>query len=256
MKKQLFFALLLPVMGFGQWTENFDASTALPAGWAIINNGDPNGWTGTTNATFSQSGTNLFGIARGTTAHDDYLITKAISVTSGVSDRVSFYIRSALGTALENYEILLSTTDQTKPAFTTVLQSTEKAPVTWTQKTFNLSAYNGQTVYVAIHATDTNQLALLADTFVVDAAPVLTTSEAIKIKDDAKIYPNPFTDYVHISDIDHVSSVLVSDVSGKTVKNISNPQKEINLSGLQPGSYFITVRYKNQSVKTFKSVKK
>lgn len=172
MKKLLFLILGLPALGFGQWTENFDAGTTMPAGWAVINNGGANGWVfGVPGAGSAQSGSNVASISYNSTAHDDYLITKAITVTPGLSDRISFYVKSRSASFLEDYEVLLSTTDQTAAAFSTVLQATENAPSSWTQKTFSLSAYAGQTVYVAIHATDTDQWQLYADTFVVDSAP-------------------------------------------------------------------------------------
>ncbi|HCA06628.1 MAG TPA: hypothetical protein DEO71_05485 [Chryseobacterium sp.] len=174
MKKLLFFMAMFPVFIFGQWTENFDSGTTLPTGWAVINAGGSNGWDiRVPNSGTAQSGTNVAGITYNSTAHDDYLITKAINVQAGISDRFSFYIKSAYTFALENYEVLLSTTDQTQAAFSTVIQATSKAPGTWTQKTISLSAYVGQTVYVAIHATDTDQLYLFADNFVVDAPPTI-----------------------------------------------------------------------------------
>lgn len=177
MKKLLFFILGLPALSFGQWTENFDAGTTMPSGWAVINNGGANGWVfGAPGAGSAQSGTNVASITYNSVAHDDYLITKAIPVTAGLSDRISFYVKSRSSVYLENYEVLLSTTDQTAAAFTTVLQATEAAPASWTQKTFSLSAYAGQTVYVAVHATDTDQWQLYADTFVVDAAPTTPPS--------------------------------------------------------------------------------
>ncbi|UFH31984.1 choice-of-anchor J domain-containing protein [Chryseobacterium sp. C-71] len=161
-------------MGFSQWTENFDAGTTLPAGWAVINDGGANGWVfGVPDFGSAQTPTNVATLTYDATAHDDYLITKAITVTAGVSDRLSFFVKSRSSTFLENYEVLLSTTDQTKPAFTTVLQATQKAPSVWTEKTFSLSAYVGQTVYVAIHATDTDQWQIYADTFKVDSAPTV-----------------------------------------------------------------------------------
>lgn len=172
MKKLLFFILILPMLHFGQWTENFDGGTTMPSGWAVINNGGSNGWIfGPPADGAAHSGSNVASILYNLTAHDDYLITKAITVTAGVSDRISFYIKSRNSFYLENYEVLLSTTNQTQGAFTTVLQATQSAPTAWTQKTFNLSAYVGQTVYVAIHATDTDKHQLYADTFVVDSAP-------------------------------------------------------------------------------------
>ncbi|MCI3938667.1 choice-of-anchor J domain-containing protein [Chryseobacterium aahli] len=171
MKKTLFF-LLIPFLGFSQWTENFDSGTTMPAGWAVINDGGANEWLfDIPDSGSAQSGDNVATLTYNATAHDDYLITKAIVVTAGVSDRISFYVKSRTSSFLEDYEVLLSTTNQTKPAFTTVLQATQKAPDTWTQKTFSLSSYVGQTVYVAIHATDTDQFEIYADTFKVDALP-------------------------------------------------------------------------------------
>ncbi|AYM99522.1 T9SS-dependent choice-of-anchor J family protein [Chryseobacterium sp. 3008163] len=171
MKKALFF-LLIPFLGFSQWTENFDSGTTMPAGWAVINDGGANGWLfDIPDSGSAQSGANVATLEYNATAHDDYLITKAIVVTAGVSDRISFYVKSRASSFLEDYEVLLSTTNQTKPAFTTVLQATQKAPSAWTQKTFSLSAYVGQTVYVAIHATDTDQFEIYADTFKVDSVP-------------------------------------------------------------------------------------
>jgi hypothetical protein len=177
MKKLLFLILGLPALSFGQWTENFDAGTTMPSGWAVINNGGANGWVfGTPGSGSAQSGANVASITYNATAHDDYLITKAIPVTAGSSDRISFYVKSRSSSYLEDYEVLLSTTNQTAGAFTTVLQPTESAPATWTKKTFSLSAYAGQTVYVAIHATDINQWQLYADTFVIDSAPTAPPS--------------------------------------------------------------------------------
>ncbi|KPH13478.1 choice-of-anchor J domain-containing protein [Chryseobacterium sp. ERMR1:04] len=172
MKKLLFLLLVLPIISFGQWTENFDAGTTLPAGWAVINNGGANGWVfGPPENGTAQSGDNVASIKYDSIAHDDHLITKAINVQVGISNYISFYVKSSLSYYLENYEVLLSTTDQTAASFTTVLQATEKAPSSWTKKSFNLSSYAGQTVYVSIHATDTDQYELYADTFVVNGLP-------------------------------------------------------------------------------------
>jgi len=177
MKKLLFFILMLPMLGFGQWTENFDAGTTMPAGWAVINNGGANGWVfGPPGDLLPHSGSNVASISYNLTAHDDYLITKAITVTAGVSDRISFYVKSRSSFFSENYEVLLSTTNQAQASFTTTIKALAKAPAVWTQLTFDLSAYNGQTVYVAVHATDTNQWQLYADTFVVDALPTIPPS--------------------------------------------------------------------------------
>lgn len=257
MKKLLFLLLGLPIAGFGQWSENFDAGPSLPAGWAVINNDGAHGWEfGIPAVGKTQSGVNIAYIYYDAAAHDDHLITKAINVQAGVSDRISFYIKSRNSIYLENYEVLLSSTTQMATAFTMVLQATEKAPAVWTQKTFNLSSYVGQTVYVSIHATDTDQWQLYTDTFVVDGMPILATGETNSAKDNLEIYPNPFTDVVNISDIKNIKSIAVSDVSGILVKTIDKPASTINLAELKSGLYLVTLNMKDGSIQTIKAIKK
>ncbi|MET3538235.1 T9SS-dependent choice-of-anchor J family protein [Chryseobacterium limigenitum] len=257
MKKLLFLLLGLPVATFGQWTENFDAGTTLPAGWAVINNGGANGWEfGLPDSGVAQSGANVATITYDDVAHDDHLITKAINVQAGLSNRISFYIKSGLNSFPEDYEVLLSTTNQTAAAFTTVLQATQKAPSTWTKKTFNLSSYVGQTVYISIHATDTDQFQLYADTFVVDGIPTLGTSEIAGTKEITKVYPNPFADVLNISDVNNVKSVSVSDISGRLIKTIDKPSSEIHLGELKSGLYVVTLDMKDGSKQTVKAIKK
>lgn len=242
-------------MGFSQWTENFDSGTAIPAGWAVINNGDPEGWEITTDASNAQSADNYATIHWGSNAHDDYLITKAINVQAGISDRISFYVKSDLDFYAEDYNVLLSTTDQTAGSFTTTLQATQKAPDTWTKVILSLSAYVGQTVYVAVHATDTDQFYLFADTFVVDSAPNLSVAGSGVKKDQMQIYPNPFSDTVNISDISNVRSISIIDVSGRQVKTIENPTSSMQLGELNLGTYLLKVTMKDGSIHTSKIIK-
>lgn len=58
-----------------------------------------------------------------------------------------------------------------------------------------------------------------------------------------KLYPNPFTDHVFISNINSNDPVSVSDVSGRLItlshQLINNSTRKLNLQSLQPGLYFI-----------------
>ncbi|NHN25399.1 hypothetical protein FIA58_006900, partial [Flavobacterium jejuense] len=179
-----FIILVFCFQSYAQFTENFDTNTTLPAGWSIINQGGANGWTIYDQGTGAHSGTNIVRIQYNTTAHDDYLISPAINVTSGVNDRISFYIKSLNSGFLEPYEVLLSTTTNTASSdFSVVLQSSQLASAAdWEKKEFILTSYAGQTVYIAIRATGTDQDRLAVDDFVNDTAPscpqptVLTTN--------------------------------------------------------------------------------
>lgn len=165
---------------YAQFTENFDASTDLPTGWTIINQGGSNEWTIYNQGADAHSGTNIARIQYNTVAHDDYLITPAINVTAQTNDRISFYIKSINSGYLEPYEVLLSTTTNTTDTdFSVVLQAEQIASATWSKKEFNLAPYIGQTVYIAIRATGTDEDRLGVDDFVNDANPTCPQPTAL-----------------------------------------------------------------------------
>tara|TARA_R110002012_G_scaffold319389_3_gene539839 strand:+ start:49699 stop:52434 length:2736 start_codon:yes stop_codon:yes gene_type:complete len=156
-----------------QFTESFE--TEIPATWTVINGGGSNAWVQSSSPNGgAQDGAGVASISYNSTAHNDYLITPAIAVTANTNDRLSFYVKSRSSSFLESYEVLLSTTDALEASFTTVLQASSEAPNAWTQLTFSLSAYVGQTIYVALRATGTDEFNLYADNFVNDAAPACT----------------------------------------------------------------------------------
>ncbi|SHG80184.1 Por secretion system C-terminal sorting domain-containing protein [Chryseobacterium sp. OV279] len=83
----------------------------------------------------------------------------------------------------------------------------------------------------------------------------LSTLETAK-KDALKIYPNPFSDNISISDADKVKSVIVADVSGRIVKMIDNVSSSVNLSELKTGLYILNVQYKDGTRSSHKIIKK
>lgn len=83
----------------------------------------------------------------------------------------------------------------------------------------------------------------------------LSTLETAK-KDALKIYPNPFSDNISISDVDKVKSVIVADVSGRIVKMIDNVSSSVNLSELKTGLYILNVQYKDGTKSSHKIIKK
>ena len=74
-------------------------------------------------------------------------------------------------------------------------------------------------------------------------------------KKAVSVYPNPFTDVLNISDVKGVKSISVNDISGREVKTLA-PAAEINLSSLKAGLYIVNLKMEDESVKTFKAIKK
>lgn len=86
--------------------------------------------------------------------------------------------------------------------------------------------------------------------------PNLGTSEVANAKNNLKVYPNPFADVLNISDISKVKSVSVSDVAGRLVKTIVNPDSTLQLGELKSGMYLVTLEMKDGSKQTIKTIKK
>src|SRR5690606_32817908 len=64
------------------------------------------------------------------------------------------------------------------------------------------------------------------------------TSETEKIQ-EVTVYPNPFADVINISEAKDLKSASVMDTSGRIVKSISNPGRQLNLSELKSGMYIL-----------------
>jgi hypothetical protein len=158
-------------LGYSQFSENFDAGTTLPTGWSIINNGDTNTWSVSALST-AHSLSNVATIVYDSAiAHDDYLITPQFTVTVGSSDLLTLWAKNRSNTYPEPFDILLSTTGTAATDFTNVIATAVNPSTSWAKYSYDLTAYVGQTVYIAFHSTTTNQWQLYLDDISVLAAP-------------------------------------------------------------------------------------
>lgn len=89
-----------------------------------------------------------------------------------------------------------------------------------------------------------------------DSSLVLATNEVKESKNNVKVYPNPFSDILNISDIANVKNVLITDVSGRLVKTITKPDANLYLGELKQGMYLVTLEMKDGSRQTIKTIKK
>lgn len=178
MKRKLFFLLLLmPFIGFSQFNQGFEGSTAIPTGWTVINGGDTaETWEVidfTGGDIQAHSGTNAMSIRYSSDAHDDYLITPAITVTAGVNDQISFWGRSRDPLYPETISVKLSTTTAVAASFTTTLAATVAPPsgAYFVKYTYDLTAYVGQTIYVGFQSTTTDKFVFDIDDVVSSPKP-------------------------------------------------------------------------------------
>ena len=155
--------------------EGFEG-TSIPAGWVTYDqDGDGYGWTLETSAAtphmtphvgtgcmYSESFSNDLGRAL---TPNNWLVTPAIAIPAGSSASLSFWVAGQdADYCSEHYEVYVSTTGNTVASFTgnPVFESITTA--TYVKQTVDLSAYAGQTVYVAfVHNEVTDQFVFLLD---------------------------------------------------------------------------------------------
>lgn len=139
--------------------EGFEGTLFPPDGWSLYNGGDAGTWVRYTTTPYT--GVACAAIAYGSTAHDDYLITPKLAITSG-NNTLTAWLKSQSSSFLEPYDVMVSTTG-TAPADFTVLQAMPDPGTVWVQKTWDLSAYNDQNIYVAFRSTTTDKFRLYLD---------------------------------------------------------------------------------------------
>ena len=127
-------------------------------------------WTIYDGAAISNS-TNKHGMA----AVEDWLITPAITLTEGNIITFETYTQSyGSQQKVATYKVLLSTTGVAVEDFTVELATKESATSTSTYKGYDLSAYAGQTVHIAIVNVSRSKDALFIDNMFVGVPDLFT----------------------------------------------------------------------------------
>jgi Secretion system C-terminal sorting domain len=74
------------------------------------------------------------------------------------------------------------------------------------------------------------------------------------------VYPNPTTDIIFISTEEFLenSTIVLMDVSGRVVeiKEITESRSQIDMGNLMNGTYLLSIKAEDQTIKTLKIIKK
>jgi hypothetical protein len=163
MRQLILFVALLCIVGALYATplsESFSGNAFPPAGWSVINGGDANTWFRLSHV---QAHTSVCAaIDYSTSAHNDWLISPQLSPSTGDAT-FSFWAANVNSSYLDRYNVKLSTTSNNMEDFTVTLAANIAPAYNWAQYSYSLSAYAGQTVYVAIQAISTDMGRLLID---------------------------------------------------------------------------------------------
>lgn len=263
MKKLYTLALgLIATCTFGQLTENFDAAVALPAGWTsfVGANGEGTSYNWSVVAStraYSAGNCAYVRYEVVTTIAEDWLVTPLVDLTNYANVNMSFWggqqYTADYGT---EYTIRVSTTSQTDiNSFTTIETYTEADFATTTpissQKTVDLSAYNGQQIYIAFVMTQND-----GDNWFIDDVSVTGTLNTASFNNNsvASVYPNPTKGLITVANEENIQSIEIYGILGNLIKTVSRTNK-VDMGELASGSYMIKIKTDQGAVRTEKVIK-
>lgn len=188
-----------------------------------------------------------------TTPNDDWVITPQIDLTNYASSVFSFWAQSVTANfGLERIEVAVSTTDTDPSSFTVISPggTFEEVPTTYTEFSYDLTAYDGQQIYIAIHYVSNDSFVLQMDEFLVQG----TSLSLNEFQQNLITHSfNQNTKDLTIESETSLNSVSIYNILGQESKSVqlSNSSSTINLSELQTGVYIVKIRG-NTGSKTIK----
>ncbi len=134
-----------------------------------------------------------------TPPNNDWLISPSIQVTA-TDNTLKFWARSFVADyGLERFKVGVSTTGTAPANFTIISGATYvSAPVAWTEYTYSLAAYQGQSVMIGIQCLSNDAFILLVDDFSVGAPAAMSYEPVIAVQtvptvSRSLVTPNPVT---------------------------------------------------------------
>ena len=196
----------------------------------------------------------LAGVSSATATSDAFAISRGVTLEGGQPVTVTLYASNfrATGntTSTASYNVTYGTA-QTAAAQTNIVASeTGLSAAAFTLKTYNFTPATTGTYYIGIRNlspanTGGATHALLIDNFSV--TQVLSNNTFVESK--IGVYPNPVNDAFVIENNESltITSLTISDINGRTVKNINvnSIGNEINISELNSGIYFLNIATDN-----------
>jgi hypothetical protein len=266
-------------------SQNFEASSSLPAGWSATNvSGDPN-WNVVTTTSYSMGANciaidnfdgNTVGTASACIGETAWFYTGAYNLSSTMSYSMSFDVAYALLSGyFDSLAVYASTncgSTWTKvyqkggsvlSTTTTTNENTAWVPATtasnWRTEGINLNSYAG---YSSVEFGFKN-ISGYGEWIYVDNINInsiaTTGMNSIANGNGINLYPNPAHDNIFINTDENTSSISVTDIIGQTVVAEQRVNAEgvkiIDISSLANGVYLVKVNSSDNQVKVIRFIK-
>ncbi len=169
---------------------------------------------------------------------DRWMITPAITV--GTNMFLTWRGKAQDASYPDGYSVKISTTGTAKSDFTVDVFDVVAETSTWSNRSFDLSAYNGQTIYVAFIQNSTDMFYILIDDIRVGIAT--SVEEMAVAETSVRLSPNPAVDYLTVNASQMIQTLRVVNTVGQVVMEevVNANQVVLSVSHLQAGIYFVT----------------
>ncbi len=172
-----------------------------------------------------------------TPPNNDYLISPKVLL--GNDAKINMWVKSYTDQyGLEEYKIVVSTTDLNPSSFVTVAGPIQAPADAWTNVEYDLSAFSGQEAYVGIQCVSNDRFIFMVDDIVITFS---TGTNNLQFSDSFNVYPNPANDVLNITGKVEVINMSLVTSSGKVVyeSNVNNTHFSANISDVPAGLYIL-----------------
>ncbi len=168
--------------------------------------------------------------------NDDWLISPQLILGSNSS--LSFFVKSYTSEyGLEKYAVAVSTDGNEIVDFEAITDVLQAPAIEWTHKVIDLSAYDHDTVYVAVNCVSEDSFIFMIDDIVVNTTLGIANRDAIKVK----VFPNPVSETVFVEVEQTIENIEITDNTGRLLfsKSYNDRAVSFDISELANGIYFL-----------------
>ena len=178
----------------------------------------------------------------GTTAANDWLITKCIDLDASKSYKVSYYYKVEDGTYPEGLTVNIGTASTSAAQTTSIATNTNLTNTSYILGESVFTVPSTGTYYLGFQCSSAaNEYNLyLDDINITDVTGIKESSYSANVN----VFPNPTKNILNISSTENISSVKIINVFGQVVytDNINSNHAVINTSAFAEGIYFIQMQ--------------
>ena len=170
--------------------------------------------------------------------NNDWLISP--QVTLGENAMISLWVKTFDPEYIESYNILVSTTDNNPSSFELVAGPVTAPATAWTYREYDLTAYEGQAVYVAIQCVSNDKFIFMVDDI---AISFFTSTGDQPVAQNLKVYPNPVSDVLNVTYSSEITNARLFNISGQLVYESAGNSNELRISTseLPSGLYLLNI---------------